>query len=180
MSLIDRRLINIRITVEKVANEPAENPATGIQYIVGSEGTGAFEGIAPNSIACFDGANWKFAAPSAFSMEVFNLETGQLLRYNGTDWVAVVTIPDADNIPATPTTETHSLTKSEASAKSFTLSQSVAEGQEDNVLLFISGVAQIAGTDFSVSGNSISWSDKALDNIKLVEGDVFLIHYIAA
>ena len=75
-------------------------------------------------------------------------------------------------------TEAHSLTAAEVSAKSFSLTHNIAQGQEANTLLFVSGIAQIVGTDFNASGNSISWNNKALDDIDLAAGDSFLIQYI--
>ena len=77
-----------------------------------------------------------------------------------------------------PSASSHTLTAQEVTAKSFSLAHSVASGQENNILLFVSGVAQIAGVDFSASGNSISWNNKALDDIDLAAGDSFLIQYI--
>ena len=77
-------------------------------------------------------------------------------------------------------TESHSLTAAEVTAKSFSLSNSIASGQESNTLLFVSGIAQIVGTDFAASGNSISWNSKGLDSIGLATGDTFLVQYIRA
>ena len=77
-------------------------------------------------------------------------------------------------------TEHHSLTAAEATAKSFSLTHNIAQGQETNTLLFVSGLAQTAGIDFSASANSISWNNKALDDIPLAVGDNFLIQYIKA
>ena len=77
-------------------------------------------------------------------------------------------------------TETHILTAEEVTAKGFTLTHSIATGQESNILLFVSGVAQSAGVDFSASGDSISWDGKALDNIGLFQGDSFIVHYVMA
>lgn len=74
-------------------------------------------------------------------------------------------------------TENHSLTASEIDNKAFTLSHSVATGQEDNVLLFVSGVAQCAGKDYEVSGNQITWADKGLCDVELKVADVLLIQY---
>lgn len=77
-------------------------------------------------------------------------------------------------------TEAHSLTAAEVTAKSFSLSHNIASGQESNTLLFVSGIAQIVGSDFTALGNSITWNSKGLDNIALVAGDTFLIQYIRA
>ena len=81
---------------------------------------------------------------------------------------------------STIATEYHSLTAADVIAKRFSLNHNIAVGQESNTLLFVSGIAQIVGIDFSASGNSISWNNKALDDIALAEGDSFLIQYVRA
>lgn len=279
--MLDRRFLSVNITVAGIANQPAENPTAGTQYIVGASPTGAFEGATANSIARYDGTAWKFTAPKADGLEAVNIETGQILRYNGSAWVAVLTfgteviapvlaiVPTGATLPATaatgdsflntadaklytataadtwdtgtltangsryasstdykvyqsdgtaltatgipngdmflnkedntvyaydasiPTfakvgeapknfTETHVLTAEEVTAKGFTLSHSIATGQESNILLFVSGVAQSAGVDFTASGDSISWDGKDLDAIGLFQGDKFIVHYVMA
>lgn len=75
-------------------------------------------------------------------------------------------------------TEAHSLSAAEVTAKGFSLAHNIANGQEGNTLLFVSGIAQTVGVDFSASGNSISWDNKALDSIPLAAGDDFLIQYV--
>ena len=77
-------------------------------------------------------------------------------------------------------TETHTLTAEEATAQSFTLANSIKNGKESNVMLSVCGVMQIAGTDYTASGNSIGWSDKTLADIGLQAGDVFIVHYAKA
>ena len=74
-------------------------------------------------------------------------------------------------------TEKHSLTSTEIENKAFTLSNSIAAGEENNTLLFVSGVVQTIGTDYDVSGNLITWAEKGLADIELKTGDVFLIQY---
>ena len=88
-----------------------------------------------------------------------------------------ITSNSSGNTSASLIIENHTLTASEATAKSFSLANSIATGQENNTLLFISGLAQVAGTDFTASGNSISWTGKALENMKPVAGDVFIVQY---
>lgn len=44
--------------------------------------------------------------------------------------------------------------------------------------MFISGVAQVAGTDFIASGSTISLGEKGLNDIELRAGDVLVIYYI--
>lgn len=86
-----------------------------------------------------------------------------------------------ENISVTPSIspvlENHTLTAAEALAESFTLENSVAVGTENNVLLSVCGVAQTPEVDFTVSGNIISWGNKALHEITFVAGDTFSISY---
>ena len=281
MNLLDRRFLNISLSVLGIANEPADNPAIGSQYIVGSTPAGAFSQAPANSIASYNGTSWTFFTPKAGELEVFNLETGEVLSFNGSSWSAIFSlyepispvlaiVPTGSSLPASAVTgetflntadaklytatatntwdsgtlttngsryasssdhkiyqsdgsalsasnilngdmflnkedatvyaydsttsafvkvnsssvefvtETHILTAAEVSAKSFSLAHSVASGKENNTLLFVAGIAQTVGTDFTASGNSISWNSKGLDNIGLLEGDPFIIHYVKA
>lgn len=77
-------------------------------------------------------------------------------------------------------TEIHTLTASEVSAKSFTLTNSIATGQENGVTLSVCGIIQTPSVDFTASGNTISWTNKGLANIDLAAGDVFIVHYLNA
>ena len=279
MKLIDRRFLNISLAVLGIANEPAANPTAGSQYIVGSAGTGAFSGVAPNSIARFNGSAWEFITPKLGELEVLNLQTLEILRFDGSSWDVIAAlsaapippvlaiIPTGDTLPASAVsgdvflnisdakiytatdtdswndgiltadgdryaslsdfkvyqsdgqalsvstihdgaiffnkqnnslfvfdavsqsfvkagasleafTEAHSITAAEAFAKSFSLTYSIASGQENNIICSVSGIMQIPNVDFSASGQSISWNGKGLDTIGLEEGDTFIIHYI--
>ena len=278
--MLDRRFLNISLTVQGVANEPTDNPSVGTQFIVGTVPAGAFTNVVPNSIARFNGETWNFIAPKAGDLEVLNAETGEVLRFNGTAWTVIAAfyvpiapvlaiVPSGDTLPASASagdsflktddaklytataadtwdsgtltdngsryasssdfkiyqsdgsslsatsilngdlflnkedgsayvydasvqafvkiggsaevvTEVHSLTAEEAAAKTFSLLHSIAIGKENSSLVFVSGVAQAFGLDFSASGNSISWDNKALDDIGLEAGDLFIIHYIKA
>ena len=276
---IDRRFLDISLTVQGIANTPAENPAAGDQYIVGAEGSGAFAEALPNSIARFDGENWKFSAPRAGFMEALDASNDTILRYDGTDWVVVAefnsliapvldilqsgsTLPatcaagetflntadnklysaesedvwdsgtsitansryasatdfkiyesDGENLVGSDisdggmflnksdnciyvydaaahafkrngadvsVTEIHTLTAEELTAKSFHLNNSIAAGREGQVVVFIGGVSQVVGIDFTASTNTISWTGKVLDTVGLVAGDVFVVQYIKA
>ena len=75
-------------------------------------------------------------------------------------------------------TEVHTLTAAEATAEGFQLTHSIVTGQEANVLLFVSGVAQAANIDFTASGDYISWMGDALENVGIAAGDVFIVHYL--
>ena len=281
MNLLDRRFLNVSLAVEGIANTPGANPSEGTQYIVGSSGTGAFAGVQPNFIARYDGSVWKFSAPKAGSLEVLNIATGEILQFNGSQWVVkaafyspippvLAIVPTGATLPVSASagdtflhtsdaklyiataantwdngtittngaryasstdfkiyqsdgsaltsrnildgeeflnkkdnllyvydktssafvkstnssdssvnsvTDFHTLTAAEVTAKSFSLDNIVATGQEDNILLFVSGVVQEAGTDFTVSGNNVSWDNKGLDSIGLTAGDLFIVHY---
>ena len=271
---VDRRFLDVGMTVLGIANAPSETPSAGDQYIVGASGTGAFAGVAENSIARYNGTAWTFSAPRAGTMEALDALAGTIIRFDGTSWVTVADfnsfiapvldiVATGDELPETCTegavflntsdnklytatgedtwddgatlasgaryassedfrvyesdgtnligaeihdgglflhkgdgciyvydagssefkrngadvtiTETHTL-----AAKSFSLNNSVAAGREGQVILFVGGVAQIAGTDFTASGDTISWGTKGLDDVGLRAGDVFVVHYIKA
>lgn len=276
----DRRFINAKLSIKGIINTPPANVVAGDQFIVGANPTSAFENAVVNSIAVFNGTSWKFIPPSANNLEVLNLETSEILGWNGSAWTALVSIEkrrnpvlnivatgsslpanaeqgekflntddgriytatdadtwddgvatvdgdsyvsltdkklyvnsdgelSAENIPDgsiflnksdgllwyynetanklvklsipevhTSITEYHTLTAAEATAKSFNLAHSIVSGEENNVLLAVCGIIQVAGIDFVANGNSISWNNKELENIGLIEGDIFIIHYL--
>lgn len=276
----DRRFINAKLSIKGIINTPPTNVVAGDQFIVGANPTGAFENAVVNSIAVYNGTSWKFIPPNANNLEVLNLETSEILSWNGSAWVALVSIEkrrnpvlnivatgsslpanaeqgekflntddgriytatdadtwddgvatvdgdsyvsltdkklyvnsdgelSAENIPDgsvflnksdgllwyynatandfvklsipevhTSTTEIHVLTAAEANAKSFNLAHSIASGEENNILLAVCGIIQVAGIDFVANGNSISWNNKELENLGLIEGDIFTIHYL--
>ena len=276
---VDRRFLDVGMTVLGIVNEPAANPSAGDQYIVGAAGTGAFDGAAANSVARYDGTQWKFSTPRAGTMEALDASAGTIIRYDGSSWVTVADfnsfiapvldiIPIGDELPEecaegkvflnasdnklytaegendwgdgvalsagaryastedfcvyesngtevtasdikdgglflnkgdgciyvydeaahefkrngadVTVTETHTLTAEEVTLKAFSLNSEVAAGREGQVILFVGGVSQVAGVDFTASGSTISWDSKGLDAVGLVAGDVFVIHYIKA
>ena len=284
MSFIDRRLFEFNLAISGIANEPAANPTAGTQYIVGTAATGAFSDIPANYLARFNGTSWKFTPPKTGVLEVLNINTGEILNYNGTNWVVIASLGDKNikpvldiiatgstlpvtaftgdkflkiddaklytataadtwddgvitsngdryasstdhkiytsngsaltvaNVPdgsiffnkadsqiyaynattgtfikATSSsgggvsseiiTETHTLTAAEITAKEFTLSNAIASGKENSVIVFVQGIAQIAGSDFTASASSISWTNKALDDFGFTAGDVLIIQY---
>lgn len=275
---LDRRFLDVSLNVKGIANEPAASPVAGTQYIVGASPTGAFSSASANDLARYDGSKWKFTRPGTGQMEVLNLETAEVLGWNGTEWTILARIrgenPVLDVVatgtalPATAeegdkflntsdgkvyaataentwdsgtatssgdryasstdakiyenragvivstsladgtlflskadgspygydsatnslvkmggeigveiVTESHVLTAAEATAKSFNLSYDVAAGKETSVLLAVCGVTQTAGTDFTVSGKVVSWTDKGLADVDLAAGDTFVIQY---
>lgn len=90
--MLDRRFFDVNIVVQGIANEPAANPTAGTQYIVGPNPTGAFEDVASDTLARYDGSAWSFIPPQEGSLEVINVETGEILGYDGSDWSVITTI----------------------------------------------------------------------------------------
>ena len=106
-----------------------------------------------------------------------NKEDNCLYIYNGSTFIKIGEDTDNDTVFVT---DVHALTAAEVTAKSFTLTNTIKTGHENNVLIFVSGVAQAVGTDFTASGNAISWANKGFDTIGLMAGDTFIVHYVRA
>lgn len=90
--MIDRRFLDVSLVVQGVANEPEANPTTGTQYIVDEMPTGDFENAEPSQIARYDGEKWNFITPKEAGLEVINVETGELLRFDGVLWEPITTL----------------------------------------------------------------------------------------
>lgn len=277
---IDRRFLDVSLSVLGIANSPAENPVIGDQYIVGANPAGDFATALPNSVARYNGSAWKFSAPRTGIMEALDTSNDTILRYNGETWEVIADfnsliapvldiLKSGATLPATcaagetflnttdnklysaeaedtwdsgtaitinsryasstdfkiyesdgeelsgsdvpdggmflnkadnciyvydaaahafkrngadvSVTEIHTLTAEELSGKSFHLNNSIAAGREGEVVVFIGGVSQLIGTDFTVSNNNtIAWTGKVLDTVGLLAGDVFIVQYIKA
>ena len=96
--MLDRRFLqDVSLVVKAAANEPAANPTTGIQYIVGSSPADDFADAEAGSIARYDGEAWNFITPKAGGLEVFNLTTGDILKFNGTTWEIIFSIDGTIN-----------------------------------------------------------------------------------
>lgn len=76
--------------------------------------------------------------------------------------------------------ESFTLTSSNINNKSITIVGNIASGSESSVLCFVGGTVHFAGTDFTASGDSISWNGKNLDTVGLKEGDTFVVQYMKA
>lgn len=100
--------------------------------------------------------------------------------YDGNNFLPVNNNGAASTSSSKYVTETHVLAEGEILAKKFSLTNSIVSGEENNVLLFVSGVAQSAGIDFTASGYNISWENKGLDEVDFRAGDSFIIHYTKA
>ena len=111
---------------------------------------------------------------------LFNPSDNHLYKYQSGSFVLLNGESSSSTSDPAFCTEAHSLTAAEVTAKSFSLANSIASGQENNTLLFVSGIAQSAGSDFTASGNTISWASKELDSMELHEGDSFIVHYVKA
>ena len=140
--------------------------------------------ITSNSSRYASSTDFKVYQSNGSVLSVTNILNGDLFinKEDGIAYVYDASVPAFIKIGGGQefVTEIHTLTAAEADAKAFSLENSIAFGKESSTLLFISGVAQAYGIDFSASGNSISWDDKALENIGLEAGDLFIIHYIKA
>lgn len=167
--MIDRRFLNIRITIDGVISELPENPITGSQYLINSTPVGI--GLNANYIAFFDGENWKYIPPRPVSMEIFNTATGEILRYNGTQWIAIFKTVTHELI-----TEYHTLSESDISNKYLTLNNTIAQGYENKSLCFVGSAVHFYSIDFIATGDVVSWSGKTLEN-SLRAGDTIVIMY---
>ncbi|MBQ9564411.1 MAG: DUF2793 domain-containing protein [Synergistaceae bacterium] len=88
---MDRRFVSINTRVEKIANSPSATatPVNGTQYIVGSNPTGAFASANANDLARYDGSKWKFTKPDTGQLEVLNMDTLEILGWNGAEWAVL-------------------------------------------------------------------------------------------
>ena len=111
-----------------------------------------------------------------------NKADGLTYMFDGTTFIAITSSGSGGSVGAASEVicETHTLTAAEATAQSFTLANSIKSGKENDIMLSVCGVVQIAGVDYTASGNTISWSDKSLADIGLQAGDVFIVHYVKA
>ena len=89
---IDRRFLDVSLCVEGISNEPSGTPAKGTQYIVGSSPTGAFAGASPHSVARYTGSTWKFAKPAIGQMELLNLASLEILKWDGSKWNVIASL----------------------------------------------------------------------------------------
>ncbi len=75
----------------------------------------------------------------------------------------------------------HALTSAEATNKAFDLPKKVCAGMEGQVAAAVGGVVQTPGDDFEVvdggTKSTLQWTGKGLEDIALVEGDVFVLTY---
>ena len=129
----------------------------------------------PGAIYVYDGTNLEYRQHLAHGELFFNEADGcEYVYVSGTNPYYEKLTPEIETTRTV--TETHTLTAAEVTAKKFSLSNSVATGEDTNALCFVQGVAQAAGVAFSLSGNELSWNGKTLDG-NLTAGDVFIVSY---
>lgn len=103
------------------------------------------------------------------SSVVISKATGAAYYYNGTAWVALTSLLK---------NEMFTLDYQNIQDKRVNLSSNVASEKASSVIVFAGGATHFAGTDFSVTGNSISWNAKVLDTVGLKEGDKLIVQYV--
>ncbi len=178
---IDRRFIsNLRFTVKSVIQNPSHlaNLEVGNLHIT----TEAYAQLSMPAGAIIEviqkEANKSvklFYTPTGGEC-VFNEATEAFLRFDTANgWVSVVDV--SPNNDGCASVEVHTLNASEVTAKSFTLSNSIASGEESNTICIVEGVAQVYNTDFTASGTTIGWNGKGLADIGLMAGDTFVVLY---
>jgi len=90
--MIDRRFLDVSLTIKGIANSPATNPSVGTQYIVGTSPSGSFAGAKSGQLAYYTGSEWIFFNPKENGLEVFNIATKEFLKFNGTAWVTEINL----------------------------------------------------------------------------------------
>ena len=92
--MIDRRFLDVRITVSGFAAGVPASPALGDQWIVSAEWGDKYPNAKVNSIAKYSNKGWQFINPfniNATTLEVINLTTNEILKFDYSDnqWKAV-------------------------------------------------------------------------------------------
>ena len=89
----------ISMCVLGIENEPVLIPAVGDQYIVGDSPTGVFSNAAEGTIAIYseNNTNWEFISPVK-DICVINIQNGQILKYNGSEWINIGSITIQNNV----------------------------------------------------------------------------------
>lgn len=94
--MIDRRFLDVRITVNGFAESVISNATYGDQYIVSKAWGDSYPNAVVNSIAKLGPKGWKFTMPSVYvnPLEVVNLATNEILKFDGSSntWKAIGTL----------------------------------------------------------------------------------------
>ena len=104
------------------------------------------------------------------------MSVDSLITLDGLELLATMVATKLSSM-AKVVTEKHTLTAKEVEQKYFELEHSVVSGHESEVLLFVGGVVQVSDVDFVANGTRISWSEKGLDEIGLIAGDICVVQY---
>jgi len=86
---VDRRFINAQLTVTGTAND-SSSTTPNQQFIVGAAPTGNFAGAQTNDIAQYQNGAWVFRTPAADNLEIWDMETLKIKKFNGTSWEVAV------------------------------------------------------------------------------------------
>ena len=160
MNKIDRRLLKTRLLVYAIADTPSR---IEYQYIVGSNPSGAFEGATPNSIAYYENEKWNFIPPQTDGLEVFCINSKELLRWNGSSWVSEMSFSVSKGYPYT---FSHILTQEEIDNKSFDIKLFESNGYEYQYeALYLNGVLQ----QYSYSDGRFTEPDFWLENMNITQ-----------
>lgn len=81
MNRLDSRFIAHNFMVKGKRATPPAYPAVGDQYIVAPNATGAFEGVAANRLALYNGDRWIFTTPEDGTV-VYSLHMERFLAYS--------------------------------------------------------------------------------------------------
>lgn len=89
----------VQLTLQDVdLDTPPGTPAEGETWAIGATPTGAWAGQA-GALASFRGGGWLFATPRA-GWQGYVVSSGDMRRYNGTNWVTHGGISSFNNLPA--------------------------------------------------------------------------------
>ena len=174
---LDRRFVSIGMRVEKVANQPTTGitPVNGTQYIVGSNPTGAFASASANDLARYDGSKWKFTRPDTGHLEVLNMETLEILGWNGTEWAVLARLRGENPVLDVVTTGTTLPATAEEGDKFLNTSNgklytATAPDTWDSGTLTSSGDRYASSTDAKIYENR----DGTFVTTPLADGTLFL------
>ena len=94
--MIDRRFLDVRITVNGFAESLVSGTNIGDQYIVSKAWGDSCPNAVVNSIAKYGSNGWKFTMPNAYvnPLEVVNLATNEILKFDDSShtWKAIGTL----------------------------------------------------------------------------------------
>lgn len=144
------------------------------------ETNSVFASIEDGYLVSYDGSNWNLhLVPYEGCVIVSKADNSMYIKDGATKKLVAVGNSGSSGGSGL-TNEVFTLTSDNISNKSLSLSGNIASGAESSVLCFVGGSAHFAGTDFTASGDSISWNGKTLDTVGLKEGDTVVVQYMKA